>query len=100
MGAAIFNGFQSVICKLLQLYCSQQLHQRDEKAFDSSHQKSSIADYKASYKKGYGIFMADVHMTSSKKQLLMQLNLMISVLIVSLYNHIGSNFVLGFIIGF
>ena len=45
MEAVIFNGFQSAICKLLQMYCSQHLHQRDEKAFDSSHQKCSIADY-------------------------------------------------------
>ena len=33
--AAVFNGFQSVICKLLQLYCPQHLQQRDEKAIDS-----------------------------------------------------------------
>ena len=44
MEAAIFNGFQSIICKSLELYCKQHLHQRDEKAIDSSHQKSSIAD--------------------------------------------------------
>ena len=50
--AAIFNGLQSVICKLLQLYCAQHLQQREEKATDSCHQKSSIADNnKASYKK-------------------------------------------------
>ena len=52
MEAAIFNGFQSVISKLLQLYCARYLQQRDEKAIDSCHQKSSIADNnKASYKK-------------------------------------------------
>ena len=52
MEAAIFNGFQSVISKLLQLYCARHLQQRDEKAIDSCHQKSSIADNnKASYKK-------------------------------------------------
>ena len=52
MEAAIFNGFQSAICKLLQLYCARHLQQRDEKAIDSCHQKSSIADNnKASYKK-------------------------------------------------
>ena len=52
MEAAIFNGFQSVISKLLQLYCARYLQQRDEKAIDSCHQKSSIADNnKRSYKK-------------------------------------------------
>ena len=52
MEAAIFNGFQSVISKLLQLYCARHLRQRDEKAIDSCHQKSSIADNnKRSYKK-------------------------------------------------
>ena len=52
MEAAIFNGFQSVISKLLQLYCARHLRQRDEKAIDSCHQKSSIADNnKGSYKK-------------------------------------------------
>ena len=44
MEAAIFNGFQSVISKLLQLYCARHLQQRGEKAIDSCHQKSSIAD--------------------------------------------------------
>ena len=39
-------------------------------------------------------------MTSLKKASLLQLILMISVLIVSLWNHVGRNFVLGFIIGF
>ena len=42
MEAAIFNGFQSVILKLLQVYCARHLQQRDEKAIDSCHQKSSI----------------------------------------------------------
>ena len=52
MEAAIFNGFQSIISKLLQLYCARYLQQRDEKAIDSCHQKSSIADNnKRSYKK-------------------------------------------------
>ena len=52
MEAAIFNGFQGVISKLLQLYCAQHLQQRDEKAIDSCHQKSSVADNnKGSYKK-------------------------------------------------
>ena len=52
MEAAIFNGFQSVISKLLQLYCAEHLQQRDEKAIDSCHEKSSIADNnKVSYKK-------------------------------------------------
>ena len=51
MKAAIFNGFQSVISKLLQLYCVRYLQQRDEKTIDSCHQKSSIADNnKRSYK--------------------------------------------------
>ena len=52
MEAAIFSGFHSVISKLLQLYCLRHLQQRDEKAIDSCHQKSSIADNnKTSYKK-------------------------------------------------
>ena len=52
MEAAIFNGFQRVICKLLQLYCARHSTERDEKAIDSCHQKSSIADKnKASNKK-------------------------------------------------
>ena len=52
MEAAIFSGFHSVISKLLQLYCSRHLQQRDEKAIDSCHQKSSTADNnKTSYKK-------------------------------------------------
>ena len=32
---AIFNGFQSIIKKLLQLYCARHLQQRDEKAVSS-----------------------------------------------------------------
>ena len=52
MEAAIFNGFQSVVCKLLQLYCARYLQQRDEKVIDCCHQKSSRADNnKALYKK-------------------------------------------------
>ena len=53
MEAAVFNGFPSVISRvLLQPYCVRHLQQRDEKAIDSCHQKSSIADNnKASYKK-------------------------------------------------
>ena len=48
MEAAIFNGFQRVICKLLQLYCTRHSTERDEKAIDSCH----IADKnKASNKK-------------------------------------------------
>ena len=39
MEAAVFSEFQSVICQLLQLYCTQHLQQRDEKAIDSCHQK-------------------------------------------------------------
>ena len=52
MEAAIFNGFQSVVCKLLQLYCARYLQQRDEKVIDCCHQKGSRADNnKALYKK-------------------------------------------------
>ena len=52
MEAAIFNGFQSVVCKLLQMYCARYLQQRDEKAIDCCHQKGSRADNnKALYKK-------------------------------------------------
>ena len=51
MEAAIFN-MESIICKLLRLYGARHLQQKDEKAIDSCHQKSSIADNnKASYKK-------------------------------------------------
>ena len=63
MEAAIFNGFQSVITKLSQLYCARHLQQRDEKAIDSCHQKSSIADNnKTSYKKEiiYGKRTSDI----------------------------------------
>ena len=52
MEAAIFNGFQSVITKLLQLYCARHLQERDQLAIDKCHQKSKISDdRKASYKK-------------------------------------------------
>ena len=37
METSILNGFQSIICKLLPLYCAQHLHQRDEKRTDNYH---------------------------------------------------------------
>lgn len=42
MDSAIFNGFQSVICKLFYLYRAQHLQQKDEKATESWHQTSSV----------------------------------------------------------
>ena len=32
---AVFSGFQSIVCKLLQLYCSRHVQQRDKKAMNS-----------------------------------------------------------------
>ena len=49
--AEFFNGFQSIICKLLQLYFARHFQQRDGKIIDSFHEKRSIEDNnKASYK--------------------------------------------------
>ena len=39
---SIFNGFRSIICKLLQLNCARHLQQRDENEIDSFHQKNNI----------------------------------------------------------
>ena len=50
------------------------------------------------YKKEYGIFIGNVHMTSSKKASMIQL-ILICVVNVSPWNHVGKNFVLGSIIG-
>ena len=51
MESAIFNGFQSIIPKLLQLYCVKHLQDRDKLAIDKCHGRSNIADgLKASYK--------------------------------------------------
>ena len=52
MEAAIFNGFQSVITKLLQLYCANHLQDRDQLAIDKCNEKTKISDdRKESYKK-------------------------------------------------
>ena len=50
------------------------------------------------YKNEYGIFIGNVHMTSSKKASMIQL-ILICVVNVSPWNHVGRNFVLGSIIG-
>ena len=43
MEAAIYNGFSSIIPKLLKLYCVKHLKDRDEKAIDTLHEKGKIA---------------------------------------------------------
>ena len=100
---AIFNGFQSVICKLLQLYCARHLKQRDEKAIDSCHQKSSIADNKkASYKKEiiwdiYGKRTSDI-LEKGNADTTDPNDFHLKPL--TLCNQVGRNFVLGLIISF
>ena len=42
MDFAIFNGFQSVICKLFYLYRARHLQQKNEKVTESWHQKISV----------------------------------------------------------
>ena len=42
MEPANLNGFQSIISKLLQLYCAWHWQQKDEKAIHSYHHKSSV----------------------------------------------------------
>ena len=39
METSVLNGFQSIICKLLPLYCAQHLHQRDKKRTDNYHRR-------------------------------------------------------------
>ena len=103
MEAAIFNGFQSAICKLLQLYCARHLQERDEKAIDSCHQKSSIADNnKASYKKE---IIWDIY--EKRTSDILEKSIAnetdsddFHAKLLSLSNHVGRNFVLDFIIGF
>ena len=51
MEAAIYNGFQSAIPKLMQLYCVKHLQDRDKIAIDKLHKKTNLSnEVRASYK--------------------------------------------------